>query len=317
MIWKPSVTKSKLLLFQLVRKELGTKETEFGSLLPTPTAGCVEGGEQSDRVERSKTGKGFILRKKNKPNKTYGAKLSDTMLFLEKQKYPTPTTSDAKDIAYNPITCKREIVQQKMSIQVLKNNKPGGKLNSLFVEFLMGFPMNWTRIEPIESNHLETQSYHKLQQKLAKPSSRQKKKMYRTPTAMDTGNDSFVYAAKILNGKINRNSDSRVQITLSIDVAIKFLKDNPHLIKEYDKPFKIRPNLPNKIDFINYLKSQTNIKLLISQTNIKKTTIEHWFRKDNSFSYPSVEHWNLIKKFFNQLKYDYEMTHEVEEDWKS
>ncbi len=141
--------------------------------------------------------------------------------------------------------------------------------------------------------------------------------MYRTPTAMDTGNDSFVYAAKILNGKINRNSDSRVQITLSTDVAIKFLKDNPHLIEEYDKPFKTRPNLPNKIDFINYLKSQTNIKLLISQTNIKKTTIEHWFRKDNSFSYPSVEHWNLIKQFFNQLKYDYEMTHEVEEDWKS
>ena len=128
----------------------GTKETEFGSLLPTPTASCLEGGEQSDRVERSKTGKGFILRKKNKPNNTYGATLSDTMMFLEKQKYPTPTTSDAKDIAYNPITCKREIMQNKMSIRVLKNNKPGGKLNSLFVEFLMGFPMNWTRIEPIE-----------------------------------------------------------------------------------------------------------------------------------------------------------------------
>ena len=64
MIWKPSVTKSKLLLSCLVCKEHGTKETEFGSLLPTPTASCLEGGEQSNRVERSKTGKGFILRKK-------------------------------------------------------------------------------------------------------------------------------------------------------------------------------------------------------------------------------------------------------------
>lgn len=141
--------------------------------------------------------------------------------------------------------------------------------------------------------------------------------MYRTPTAMDTGKDSFVYAAKILNGKVNRNSDSKVQITLSTDVAIKFLKDNPHLIKKYDKPFKIRPNLPNKIDFINYLKSQTNIKKLTDQTDIKKTTIEHWFRKDKSFAYPTVENWNTIKKLFSHLKYDYEMTYEIEEDWKT
>ena len=351
MIWKPSVTKSKLLLFQLVRKELGTKETESGSLLPTPTlqdsriginniggnkhrvkrgsvaladkilfptptAGCAEGGEQSHRVERSKTGKGFILRKKNKPNNTYGAKLSDTMLFLEKQKYPTPTTSDAKDIAYNPITCKREIVQQKMSIQVLKNNKPGGKLNSLFVEFLMGFPMNWTKIELTELNHLETQLYHKSQQKLAKPLLKQKKKMYRTPTAMDTNNDSFVYAAKILNGKTVRKSNEKVQKTLSMDIAMEYLKDNPELINQLDQPFKVRPNLPDKIDFINYLKSQTNIKELTDKTDIKKTTIEHWFRKDKCFAYPTVESWNIIKKFFSNLKFDYEMTHEVEEDWK-
>ena len=64
--------------------------------------------------------------------------------------------------------------------------------------------------------------------------------MYRTPTSMDTGEDSFIYAAKILKGKINRNSNSRVQITLSTDVAIKFLKDNPHLINKYDKPFMVR-----------------------------------------------------------------------------
>ena len=196
-------------------------------------------------------------------------------------------------------------------------NKIGGKLNPNFLEFLMGYKQNHTLIEPTELKHLETQSYHKSLPKLDRQLSQQRRKMYRTPTAMDTGKDSFVYAAKILNGKVNRNSNSRVQITLSTDVAIKFLKENPHLIKEYDKPFKIRPNLPNKIDFINYLKSQTNIKQLTDQTNIKKTTIEHWFRKDNSFAYPTIENWNTIKKLFNQLKYDYEMTHEIEEDWKS
>ena len=32
----------------------------------------------------------------------------------------------------------------------MKEGKPGGKLNPEFVEFLMGYPMNWTKIEPTE-----------------------------------------------------------------------------------------------------------------------------------------------------------------------
>jgi hypothetical protein len=84
-------------------------------MFPTPTAGCVEGGEQSSRVEMTEKG-GFILRKKNKPENTFGAKLSDAMLYLEKK----------------------------------EQTKLGGKLNPNFVEFLMGFPMNWTKIDPTE-----------------------------------------------------------------------------------------------------------------------------------------------------------------------
>ena len=64
---------------------------------------------------------------------TFGAKLSDAMIYLEK-----------------------------------KDKKPGGKLNPTFVEFLMGYPMDWTKIEPTESNHLETQSYPKSQEKSEK-----------------------------------------------------------------------------------------------------------------------------------------------------
>jgi hypothetical protein len=117
-------------------------------MFPTPTAGCVEGGEQSSRVEMTESG-GFILRKKNKPENTFGAKLSDAMLYLEKM-YPTPVARDHKDAGYN-ITWK-ESRDQKSSLprQVLKDNKPGGKLNPNFVEFLMGYPMNWTKIDPTE-----------------------------------------------------------------------------------------------------------------------------------------------------------------------
>ena len=59
-------------------------------MYPTPSVACEEGGEQSDRVERTKSG-GFVLRKKNKPNMTFGAKLSDAMLFLEKEKKMFPS----------------------------------------------------------------------------------------------------------------------------------------------------------------------------------------------------------------------------------
>jgi hypothetical protein len=129
-------------------KQGGTPLTMAVKMYPTPTAGCEEGGEQSNRVEQTKSG-GFVLRKKNKPNMTFGAKLSDAMLYMEKM-YSTPTASDYKDAAYNPITCKRQVTQQRLPIQVLKNNTHGGKLNPHFVEFLMGYPMNWTKVDPTE-----------------------------------------------------------------------------------------------------------------------------------------------------------------------
>jgi DNA (cytosine-5)-methyltransferase 1 len=84
--------------------------TAFVQMYPTPNATNIN-TPQPDRVEQVSSG-GFILRKKNKPHMTYGARLQDVMHHLDK--------------------------------------KPGGKLNPNFVEFLMGYPMNWTKIEPTE-----------------------------------------------------------------------------------------------------------------------------------------------------------------------
>jgi hypothetical protein len=153
LIWKIKVSKSNVLLFQLQASVLSTSVKESGLLdsmlptpttmdhidrkgmrpsraatnrktgylsemikmYPTPTVGCEEGGEQSSRVEMTENG-GFILRKKNKPEMTFGAKLSDAMIYLREE----------------------------------TKIKPGGKLNPNFVEFLMGYPMNWTKIDPTE-----------------------------------------------------------------------------------------------------------------------------------------------------------------------
>jgi hypothetical protein len=116
-------------------------------MYPTPSVVCEEGGEQSDRVEQTKSG-GFILRKKNKPTSTFGAKLSDAMLYLEKNQIPTPTAHDSKNVTF-PISQKGK---STVVGNMLKNKvpKPGGKLNPHFVEFLMGFPINWTKIDQAE-----------------------------------------------------------------------------------------------------------------------------------------------------------------------
>ena len=130
------------------------------AMYPTPSVACEEGGEQSERVERTKSG-GFVLRKKNNPNMTYGAKLSDAMLYLEKGKEDVSISNGI--LQSNNKQEERSAI--KLPHQVLANNKPGGRLNPLFVEFLMGFPMNWTKIEQAESKPSETQSSHKLQDK--------------------------------------------------------------------------------------------------------------------------------------------------------
>jgi hypothetical protein len=117
-------------------------------MFPTPSASChmdvvappetVTQNNQGWSVTRVGTGTKF------------GAKLNDVVNKLEVEMYPTPVSRDYKDAAYN-ITWK-ESRDQKSSLprQVLKDNKPGGKLNPNFVEFLMGYPMNWTKIDPTE-----------------------------------------------------------------------------------------------------------------------------------------------------------------------
>lgn len=285
--------------------------TAFVQMYPTPSASC-----QMDVVAPPETvqqnSKGWSVTRVGTGTK-FGAKLNDVVNKIEKM-YPTPMARDHKDINFNNTWKLGNKAQPTMARKVLKDNKPGGKLNPNFVEFLMGYPMNWTKIEPTESKVLETQSSHKSLEKSEKQLSKQR--MYRTPTSMDTNEDSMIYAAKILKGKVNRNSNQKVQITLSTDVAMEYLKNNPHLIDQFDKPFMYRPNLPEKLEFINYLKSQTTIKELVNNTDIPKTKIEHWFRKDNCFSYPTIEDWNKIKPLLKDIKFDKELTYEVEKDWK-
>ena len=71
--------------------------------------------------------------------------------------YPTPTNSEHK--------YRLKGNSQASKCLEAQSRRAGGRLNPNFVEFLMGYPMNWTKIEPTESKHLETQSCHKSQNK--------------------------------------------------------------------------------------------------------------------------------------------------------
>jgi len=250
-------------------------------------------------------------------------------LTAHMQMFPTPSASCQMDVVAPPETVKQNSsgwsvtrvgtgtkFGAKLNDVVNKVNQPiepGGKLNPTFVEFLMGFPENWTKIEQAESKVSETQSSHKWQES----SDSQSKKFYRTPTAMDKGDNSFKYAAKILKGKLNRSQSKQpVQKTLSMDVAMEHLKNNQHLIDAYDEKFKMRPHLPPKESFLKYLRENLDKKKLVEDNIIKKTTIDHWLRSDHCFAYPTVQYWNLIKPYLKEIKFDYQMTFEIESDWE-
>jgi beta-lactamase class A len=125
-------------------------------MYPTPRSCDLEGGV----VKNVELNKGSFSRK-NKKGVRYGVKLKDAVHYLEKQKLlPTPTTQDAKNNA-NPSQMKRKIKPLNAVI--------GGRLNPNFVEYLMGFPTDWTRIEQTGSKDSETQSCRKSHSTSDKP----------------------------------------------------------------------------------------------------------------------------------------------------
>ena len=143
-------------------------------------------------------------------------------------------------------------------------------------------------------------------------------RVWRTPTTMDSKEDSLKHATKLLQGKNLRATGARIQITLADEVMVEEIKANPQLMEQYkDYEMLTRKNLPEQQEFVDYMREQTSVKELFEKTGITKTTIEHWFRRDKAgFSHPSIEDWEKIKPHLKEIKYDKELTtlHSIE--WK-
>jgi hypothetical protein len=97
---------------------------------------------------------------------TQASKCLEAMARRGEIMFPTPSASCQMDVVAPPETVKQNSsgwsvtrvgtgtkFGAKLNDVVNKVNqpiKPGGKLNPTFVEFLMGFPMNWTKVELTE-----------------------------------------------------------------------------------------------------------------------------------------------------------------------
>jgi len=287
-------------------------------------------------------------RMKMKLDKKMPISLNDQVAH-PKLMWPTPTTRDYKDSGKAVINSHRTSI---LPVRVATKDKEqwvkgGGSLNPTWVEWLMGYPKGWTDL-----NHSETVSSPKSPTTSVRPSSklwptprasnpgsrpngkggkvlleevmieeglRQRgKKLWRTPTAIDGGDKAEKYAARILLGKNKRSSKHKVQETLSMQVAMEELKDDPQRVEELMKEEMVtRPQLPEQKEFVEYMHSQTTPRKLSDQSGIDYTTVEHWFRRGKYFSHPSIKDWNHIKQFLQEVKFDKEMTTTETIEWKN
>lgn len=63
----------------------------------------------------------------------------------------------------------------------------------------------------------------------------------------------------------------------------------------------VRHNLPPQKVFVDYIRENVTVDAIVEATDIKRSKVEHWFRRDDSgFAYPSVEDWNSIKHLFEK-----------------
>lgn len=69
----------------------------------------------------------------------------------------------------------------------------------------------------------------------------------------------------------------------------------------------LRKELPSHEAFVDFMRKNTTINQLVEATDISKTTIEHWFRRDESgFAYPSPDDWCKIRDYVNDWSKEYE-----------
>ena len=116
--------------YQRQALELTTKETGCGLLQetwPTPDANCGKRGTQPEWTPKRKS----------------GHTAQYTINQAVRDKFPTPTSHNSKEGAYPA-----EYTRKTPTLAT----HAGGKLNPMWVEWLMGWPLGWTDLKPLETD---------------------------------------------------------------------------------------------------------------------------------------------------------------------
>lgn len=69
----------------------------------------------------------------------------------------------------------------------------------------------------------------------------------------------------------------------------------------------VRKRLPSQEQFVAFMRKNTTVQMIQDETDIPRTTIEHWFRTDESgFSFPTVEDWCLIRDYVDDWSEEFQ-----------
>jgi hypothetical protein len=114
---------------------------------PTPTATDYMGAKQNGIESRN----GRYVRTSLTTGVKFGAKLTDAVNLEVKKKFPTPKLSDYKDRGNmsNPSIQRRAAKGKQMDLSMVAH-PTSGQLNPTWVEWLMGWPLGWTELKPLE-----------------------------------------------------------------------------------------------------------------------------------------------------------------------
>jgi hypothetical protein len=139
--------------------------TEFG-LSPngvdsfhTPNTTGLDGGSNSRKALKKKrqnwpTPKAIdgIVRHSQKmmEKKFYGKGDVDLTIAVKMNKWPTPVTRDYKDTGTQESMTRALNKRDSPGLALMVGAATGGKLNPTWVEWLMGWPLGWTDLKPLE-----------------------------------------------------------------------------------------------------------------------------------------------------------------------
>jgi DNA (cytosine-5)-methyltransferase 1 len=120
---------------------------------------------------------------------------------------------------------------------------------------------------------------------------------------LDTACNQAVIGA--MRGRYNKDNKTEQQIEINKNGTSNTLtavtKDNLVLYDNIPEIVKVRKHKIDAKELQQFLKKHRikSIKQISKEINVKKTKVEHWFRKDKCFAIPDAENWFDLKKCLN------------------